>query len=247
MIYVVLGMHKSGTTLVAEMLHHSGVNMGDAISVGVSYDRGNKYERETTLRLDMDILGAQEFSVLHLTMPPTLYLTEAQRTRMREIIQICNNRYTHWGFKDPRASLVYPLWAEELPEHKLIAIYRSPEEIWPRFRYNGARYFYTNPRRAWAFISRWCEHNANILSYLHHSTMDCLVLNYQALMTTQAEFDRLQAFVGFPVDDRRKPDLYRSRTQTYPTLQVVAWLIGKQTGWTPERIIEQFETLRRKE
>ncbi len=44
MIYVIFGMHKSGTTLVAEMLHKSGINMGD-FDESVSYDIGNQYER----------------------------------------------------------------------------------------------------------------------------------------------------------------------------------------------------------
>ena len=43
-IYVVLGMHKSGTTLISQILHHSGVNMGGAeIETSRSYDEGNKY------------------------------------------------------------------------------------------------------------------------------------------------------------------------------------------------------------
>jgi hypothetical protein len=52
MICVFLSMHKSGTTLVSEILHHSGINMGDDIDEHVSYDRGNKYEHESTLGLN---------------------------------------------------------------------------------------------------------------------------------------------------------------------------------------------------
>lgn len=244
MIFVVLGMHKSGTTLVAEMLHHAGINMGDEIKPDVSYDRGNKYERQSTLSLDMEILGTEEFSILHLKAPPTPRLTEAQRIRMQEIIQSCNDRYTDWGFKDPRASLVYPLWAKELPEHKIIAIYRPPEEIWPRFRYNGIRLFHTNPQRAWVFLNRWMEHNANILGYLRDTPMGYLVLSYRQLMTTQSEFERLQSFVGRSLQDQRRMDLYRSRRRWSPLLKLAARRLAKQTGSTPEHVIEQFETLR---
>lgn len=48
MIFVVLGMHKSGTTLVSQILHHSGIPMGDGFDENVTYDGGNKYEREST-------------------------------------------------------------------------------------------------------------------------------------------------------------------------------------------------------
>ena len=63
MNYVVLGMHKSGTTLVSQMLHQSGINMGDFDPL-VSYDRGNQYERESALQLDMDIMRAKDDQVL---------------------------------------------------------------------------------------------------------------------------------------------------------------------------------------
>ena len=246
MIYIVLGMHKSGTTLASQILHHSGVNMGDNIDAHISYDGGNKYERASTLALDMEILGVKDFIATDLVAPDTLEMTKAQHTRMQEIIQNCNKAYDNWGFKDPRACLVYPLWASELPEHKIIAIYRSPDEIWLRYRYNGWRYFYTNPLRAWKLINRWVEHNINILNYLQSTEMDSLVLSYRELVTAQAEFDRLQKFVGFELEDRRRANLYRNRPQVYPLLKIAIWLVHKRTGYTPEKIIEQFEALRQK-
>ena len=245
MIYVVLGMHKSGTTLVSQILHHSGVNMGDNIDGQISYDRGNKYERESSLRLNMDILNVKDFYILDLKAPVPLRLQPAHRERMRAIIKEYNQKYPNWGFKDPRTTLIYPLWAEELPEHKLIAIFRPPEEIWPRFRYNGWRYFYTNPQRAWQFIGRWCEHNQKLLSYLQNTSMKFIVLNYKELVTTQAEFKRLQKFMGIPLTDRRRPGLYRARSQNNLFLQVMTQLFALKNGCSPEKLIEQLETLRR--
>ena len=127
MIFVVLGMHKSGTTLVSQILHHSGVNMGD-FQENISYDEGNKYERESTLEVDMEILGAGDYRVLDLRSSRRLRLDEGIYHKMREIIAGCGSRYEDWGFKDPRALLLYDLWAEELPDHRVVAIFRDPAE-----------------------------------------------------------------------------------------------------------------------
>ena len=162
MIYVVLGMHKSGTTLVSQILHHSGIDMGD-FDESVSYDRGNKYERASVLALDMDILDAPDDEVLDLGVRGPLQLTDAQRARMREIIADGQSRHADWGFKDPRLTLVYELWAQELPEHRLIAVYRDPAEAWPRFKWRGRRLYHTNFARAAAFLDRWHEHNECLL------------------------------------------------------------------------------------
>jgi ABC-type sulfate/molybdate transport systems ATPase subunit len=70
------------------------------------------------------------------------------------------------------------------------------------------------------------------------------VLDYRRLMTTQAEFDRLQESVGIKLEDRRRMKLYRNGPGKSFLLKIVAWLIYKQTGRHFRKIIEQFETLR---
>jgi hypothetical protein len=247
-IYVIFGMHKSGTTLVSQILHHSGINMGEDLETGTSYDRGNKYERESTLALNMDILGLNKMTrgaSLNLDLSQ-LRLTENRRARMHEIIQSCNGTYVDWGFKDPRTALVYPFWASELPEHRIIVIYRSPGEIWPRFR-DSRWQTVKNPYNAWKFIMGWCKYNAKILSYLENTRMDFLVLSYREFMASDLEFNRLQEFVGQKLNDQREKSLYRSREKSYPLLKMATWLVYQQTGWTPEEIINQFEILRQKQ
>lgn len=244
MIYVVLGMHKSGTTLAAQILHHSGINMGENLENGASYDQGNQYERESTWRLNEDILRAHYQRSIDIRLPANLQLSPSQRDRMRQIIASANQQYTHWGFKDPRTCLVYPLWASELPEHRLIVIYRDPTEPWPRYRPRHARNRYREPFVAWRYLQSWCEHNLKILSYLKETTQPYIVLDYQQLVTTQAEFERLQQFLEMPLVDRRRPSLYRNRPQSYPALSFAGWLLKKQKGYRPHAILQQFEAYR---
>ena len=59
MLYVVLGMHKSGTTLLSQVLHHSGIDMGE-IPDGVSYDKGNKYEDQESFHINMELIRAPD-------------------------------------------------------------------------------------------------------------------------------------------------------------------------------------------
>ena len=214
MVYVILGMHNSGTTLLSQILHHSGINMVDNLNKDISYDKGNKYERESVLHLDMAILGARDYEIRALPRPKKLSMTNEQRDSMKAIIESCESNYKNWGFKDPRACFTYPLWDEELPEHRIIAIYRRPEEIWARYRWLGkVRRFYMNPYRACQFLRRWNEHNLAILEYLQNTNHKYLLLSHRELMTDNAEFSRLKGFIGSELTDQRKPELYRSRTE----------------------------------
>ena len=246
MIYVVLGMHKSGTSLVSQILHHSGINMGCSIETHRSYDQGNKYERHAVLRLNEEILGARRNTSVEINVAGKPTATAEQHKRMRDIIASCNQAYDNWGFKDPRTSLVYSLWASALPEHKIIAIYRSPHEIWPRYRVVHRRNRYRDPYRAWRTVKSWSEHNHNIVTFLQNTQMESITLEYGSLMTTTAEFERLQEFVGMALNDRRKPELYRSRNRRYRLVDMAAWLVHKQKGYHPKIIMKQLDTLRQR-
>jgi hypothetical protein len=242
MIYVVLGMHKSGTSLVSSTLHHSGIDMGnDLESKEGEYD---KYERKSVFLVNQEILGSEGVFSLNIEMPAVLKVTEEQRSRMISIVQACEEQFTHWGFKDPRTCLVYPLWADVLPKHNLIVVYRSPSEIWPRVRshsLNPTITFY----RAWRLIKRWVQYNTRIQSYLEETSMDYLILNYRDLMTTHREFDRFQAFVGKKLSDQRKRNLYRGKSNEYFLLESAAWLHCIQAGYHYRDILKKFEALRR--
>lgn len=244
MIYVVLGMHKSGTTLVSQLLHHSGINMGSDLANGVSYDGGNQYERAATRRLNEAILQARQVRSIDVHMPEAPRLSAEQQACMREIITTCSQQHKHWGFKDPRTCLVYPLWAAELPAHRLIVVYRHPGEPWPRYRPRHARNRFREPFVAWKYLHSWCEHNRRILTYLQQATQPAIVLEYERLVTTQDEFARLQRFIGRPLADRRRPTLYRNHRRAYPVLDAAAWLLEKQKGYHPEAIWQQLEASR---
>lgn len=245
MIYVVLGMHKSGTTLVSQILHYSGINMGSDFDASVSYNEGNQYEREETRYLNEDILTARGVRSIDIDSSRIL-LKPQHKAQMQKIISTCSYTYDAWGFKDPRTCLVYPLWASELPEHRIVAIYRSPYESWYHYRPKHFRNRYRDPYLAWKYLNVWCRHNANILNFVQHTKMDYIMLEFSKLMHEQSEFDRLQNFIGFPLNDQRKTGLYRNRTQQSLLLDTVSWMLCKRKGYHPKHIIRQLEALRDK-
>ena len=246
MIYIVLGLHKSGTTLVSQILHHSGINMGDAISADVNYDQGNKYERQSTLQLNQEILNGTGVNSIDLTAPNGLQLSGNQRCRMMTIVRELDKKYTDWGFKDPRTCLTYPLWASELPEHRLIVVYRSLDELWQRYRYiENPRGRHRDLKVAWKLVQRWHEYTANIIAALEQTSMEFVVLEYQRLMSTQAEFERLQNFVGRPLTDMRRTDLYRRRQPPASLpLKISKWRLQRRGQTHPDALNQQLARFR---
>jgi hypothetical protein len=245
MIYVVLGMHKSGTTLVSQILHRSGINMMDELDTDTSYDKGNKHERESTKAVNHKILDSEGVFSLEIDLRQPPQSSADQRAEINKIIRDCSSKYNLWGFKDPRTCLTYPIWASELPEHKVIVIYRSPYEIWQRYRkrhkYSSNPYAYW--RGVWAFMTSWCNHNRRIITALENSKVSFLVLNYEKFMTQDSDFDRLEKFVGLKLIDCRNRSLYRHHGHTAADKMLDAFCF-LQTLSFPHDIAKKLENLK---
>jgi hypothetical protein len=204
-IYVVLGMHKSGTTLVSQILHRSGIRMGQGDEVDGDYDEGTFHERHDVYDLNTDILGFT-FPAQNFPAPRHLALTAVQRARMREIIAKHDAEGGDWGFKEPRCCLTYSLWREELPAHRLIVVARDLAEVMTHFQTHESRWLL-----AWRCVRTWCDYNERVLDALRRTSLPYVVIGYRELMTERAEFERLEAFVERPLVDARRAGKYRSQ------------------------------------
>lgn len=262
MIYIVLGMHKSGTTVVSQMLHQSGINMGK-FAAGLGYDDDNKYERHETQDLNRQILHGY-------LIPPLDYLLkrpfrhdydQAGYRRNRDSVALVRHRalrrrlapsaemetlinqyeaaYTDWGFKDPRTCLTYPAWQPLLPPHRIIIVYRHFNELLRRYRVTNR-----NLPRLFRVLHGWTLYNKAILAVTQETAVPTITLNYERLMQGEEEYQRLNTFVGQSLIDARNPDLYRNRVSTSDAMPPMAhWLLPFLPA-DPRKIYQQLETQR---
>jgi hypothetical protein len=218
-VYVILGMHKSGTTLVSEILHRSGISMGEGADVSGDYDGGVFFERSDVRDLNQHIIGFGDPAHMH-PAPRELRFGDAERARMREIVRTCEASTESWGFKDPRTCLTYPLWREELPPHRVIMVQRSLEEVFSHFWRKERALGVT-----WRAVRTWCDYNERALHAVERDPT-ALVIRYGLLMTQDEEFARLERFVGRPLTDVRAAGKYRSRAVGRLRLSIVDSLRG---------------------
>ena len=243
MIYVVLGMHKSGTTLVARTLHRAGIDMGDGLDHRRSYDAGEKFERESTKAINHAILRSDGLFSLDVAAPAGPIEVGAElRTEMRGVIETSGATSRDWGFKDPRTCLTYPIWAEELPEHRLIVVFRSPEAMWPRYRPRERRFV---PTQACRLVRSWCEHYDRLLEHLDRESTQALVVDYERLMTDDDELRRLGRFVERELPDERHPGLNRGRDRRYPSLRMARVVVRVCYGLDTAKIADRLRAAMR--
>lgn len=125
---IVLGMHRSATSLIAEGLVSSKVHMGDRLVGG---NRGNPqghFENIDFVELNDEILKDAGGS---WDNPPEedriLALGKKYDLQIRELLNKSAKR--KWGWKDPRTVLTIRLFMPYLKDPFFIYCFRRPEQV----------------------------------------------------------------------------------------------------------------------
>lgn len=128
---VVLGMHRSATSLVAKGLHEAGVNMGDNL---LMHGRGNPeghYEDGDFIALNDAMLTASDGS---WRCVPRM-LTDRYDTLVEQLVTKKDEGL--WGWKDPRTTLTIEKYYDHLEDPILVCCFRKPEKVGQSLKARG--------------------------------------------------------------------------------------------------------------
>lgn len=131
-------MHRSGTSLIAKLLHDSGINMGE--------HRDHNEESFPFLNVNQEVMSSNGTSwidpallpqtiqapqsamgmyVNHFQLDPSDFVF-AGKPRNRMVMWLHNQK---WGFKDPRTTFTLHMWLKLYPKAKVIHVVRHPSSV----------------------------------------------------------------------------------------------------------------------
>lgn len=126
--FVILGMHRSATSLVAKGLANE-IDMGSKFEPAPDNPKGH-WENWDFVNLNDRILAAAGGS---WDNPPSrmhiLGVEQQFSEEIKTLVGSFNAKGEDWGFKDPRTSLTVELYSKYLVNPHFIAIFRNPEDI----------------------------------------------------------------------------------------------------------------------
>ncbi|WP_171127037.1 MULTISPECIES: hypothetical protein [unclassified Ruegeria] len=190
---VILGSGRSGTSLCAKILRELGVEMEKTLERPNEMNPEGYFEDRRLVEINkriLDKLGASlEFGPLGEIHRETIS-TELQD--LRDHLADCSSAYPKlWGFKDPRVSLLLP-------------VYRSAFQnvgIVPRYVFcaRNAGSTVESLHQATGRSREICEWTYFVRSYmaLRDSAANCYVLHYEKLLKAPVEqIEKLWSYVG---------------------------------------------------
>lgn len=123
---LILGGHRSGTSLVSGLLWHAGLHMGDLVAAGPDNPRGY-FESAEVLQTHEGLLAAQERD---WTCPPhRLDPRTCDLEPLAGVVAGLAAAGRPWGVKDPRLLFLLPAWVEIVPRLRLVGVLRHPAAV----------------------------------------------------------------------------------------------------------------------
>jgi hypothetical protein len=196
----IVGMHRSGTSMVAHLLHECGLYLGpetDLIPPTPDNPDGH-WENKKFVDLNDQIL--------HLfgggwDCPPALPVSWEQEGKLSPLKEKAESLLQEfvgrepWGWKDPRNCLILPLWLQLLPELKVVLCLRNPIEVALSLRRRGLSSYSLGFRL-------WKTYNQTVLENVSSDRL--IVTHYNSFFSdTRMELSGILDFLNMPVDKEK--------------------------------------------
>lgn len=123
---MVLGMHRSGTSMLAGTLAAAGVRLGRVLEAPFALNPTGLREPEVLIHLHEDLLHANG-GAWH--DPPEGVTWGALHRSVRDLFIEARARPGLWGFKEPRTLLLAEGWIEALADWTAVGIFRHPAAV----------------------------------------------------------------------------------------------------------------------
>lgn len=136
-LLMVLGMHRSGTSALSGLISDSGVSFGSKLLKGNKFNEKGYFEDKTFFTLNKKMLfnaGYSWDSLEELNFARFKNIKQAiYRSKLRKEIKRLANDGDVVGIKDPRNSILLPIWKKILNNKKYDVYYiitaRHPAEV----------------------------------------------------------------------------------------------------------------------
>jgi hypothetical protein len=212
-VIVVTGMHRSGTSMFAQLLARLGVDFG--APTGFSADRrrleAGYTEHDDVIDINSELVTgfprhggavtALMSQVRYTTMPGPAAIRRRAAARARRLEQVAS-RYANLAVKDVRFCLTLSAWRQVVPVDKVVVCLRHPTEV-ARSLHKRQRY------PIWLGYRFWDYHIRSLLEQL--DGLPALYVRFEALTGGgyREELERLAAFLPLDVPEDERERVFR--------------------------------------
>jgi O-antigen biosynthesis protein len=176
-VFIITGMHRSGTSLTSSLMESVGVNIGKRLMEASPANPKGYFEDLDFVEFHERVLSSQDLSTAGWTLEQKIHVSQQLHDEARLIIGR-NSRSHFWGWKDPRTTLFLDFWQDLLPQAYFVFTYRAPWEVVDSLYRRGDKIFDDNPKYA---LEIWNNYNRLILDFYNRFPEKSILLNIETI------------------------------------------------------------------
>jgi hypothetical protein len=235
-VLVITGMHRSGTSLLAQWLYKCGLHVGDHfLGADIGNEEGH-YEDLDFYQYHQNVLKDYQLPEDGMIDEPLETLSDGQLHEMRKLVREKNAAQQQWAWKEPRTCLFLDHYRKLLPEARYLVIlrdYRSVvssliSRIYSRTSYKYAQKkgfskffweYFKKPFRKRSLLNKhserylrvWIAYNEAILHHLEKlNPTQYLVVDHTALSDNNKQvFEHLSDTWDFKLEYYNYKNVYK--------------------------------------
>jgi hypothetical protein len=225
-VLIIAGMHRSGTSVVAQWLHRCGLNIGEKLlGPGIGNVEGH-FEDIDFCRYHQDVLEDNNLSAEGFVINPICSLSDYQEQKVKDLINFKNRMNTQWGWKEPRTCLFLKFYRKLIPNAYYLVVFRDFHStvnslvlrdfehafkkyragkglsawFWQRFKLHKRKAEYFKKLSTY-YLKVWLTYNQELLAHLQHTAPErYMVVNYNSLLNDDHQaFENLSAKWHFDI------------------------------------------------
>ena len=192
----IVGMHRSGTSLVSRALNILGVDLGppEAMLEANRFNPLGFWEHRDILAVNDELLAALGGTWDRPPLMPTNWHNapdlDGLRDRAVAILTRDFGRVPLWGWKDPRSCLTWPFWRSLVPDVRVVLCVRHPVAVARSLEHAmGFK----------AALRLWRRYTASVLDNTSGSER-VLIVSERLVDDPLGGIDALARFLGVPAD-----------------------------------------------
>ncbi len=204
---ILTGMHRSGTSLVARMFEHTGVNIGSDL---VAADNGNPHgyhEDRGFVEFHDELLGRSEQRIF---VQKESYFKTLRKEDVARAERLVRERSGNglWGWKDPRTSLFLDFWSKLLPHSRFVFMLRHPIDVVASLMRRDSDAELEVRVDPLAGLRSWEIYNDAILSFFEQHPEHCVLCDVYRIVEDPGALIRIaRKKLGLPLENKKLDDL----------------------------------------
>ena len=195
---IIFGMHRSGTSALAGMLHSAGIVLGEVFMSPLPENPKGFFE-------DLRIQGVNKKIIKSIGKDwndvPTIKDLQGVPKQVLQLIpqayDYFRSQFKTWAWKDPRLCLTFPLWANILPleEVHVLFVVRHPMSVAISLQTR-------NQMPIEEGLELWRTYNLRITELLQHYQLPFTFVRYELLIKNPKDVQKiLEHHMGIPLKD----------------------------------------------